>query len=157
MKEFLSQKGITYQEHDVSVDREAAREMIQKTGQRGVPVTTIDGEAVIGFDRARLEELLGKQGGGHHPSLGLQVADASKIAQKVGAVPVFGALVGGVRPGSAGEKAGLQQGDVITEINLRRISNADDLEKAVAGLSAGSRAAIVFMRREKEMRAEVTL
>lgn len=157
MKEFLSQKGIAFQERDVSLDREVAREMIQKTGQRGVPVTTVDGEAVIGFDRARLEQLLAKEGGGQRPSLGLQVADASKIAQKAGALPVFGALIGAVRPGSAGEKAGLQQGDVITEINLRRISNADDLEKAVAGLSTGSRAAIVFTRGQKELRVEVTL
>ena len=91
--------------------------MIQKTGQMGVPVTTVDDEVVIGFDRARLEQLLAGQGEGsggrEHPRegvLGLQVADASKIAQKVGAVPIFGALVGGVKPGSAGGEGGAAAG-----------------------------------------------
>jgi glutaredoxin 3 len=157
VKEFLSQKGIAFQEHDVSADRAAAKEMIQKTGQRGVPVITVDDQVVIGFDRARLEQLLSKPGGSQHPSLGLQVADASKIAQKLGAIPVFGALVGGVKPGSAGEKAGLQKGDVITEINLRRITNADDLEKAMSGLSSGSHMGIVFTRGQKELRAEIVV
>ena len=141
----------------MSLDRAAAKEMIEKTGQRGVPVITIDDQVVIGFDRARLEQLLAGKGDGQHPSLGLQAADASKIAQKVGAVPIFGAFVGTVKPGSAGERAGLQKGDVITEINLRRINNVDDLEKAVSGLSPGSRITIVFLRGEKELRAETVL
>ena len=141
----------------MSVDRAAAQEMIEKTGQRGVPVITVDGEVVIGFDRARLEQLLAGQTASPHPSFGLQVADASKIAQKFGAVPVFGALVGGVRAGSSGEKAGLQKGDVITEVNLHRISNADDLEKALASLSPGSRVAVVFLRGQKELRSEIVV
>jgi glutaredoxin 3 len=157
VKEFLSQKGVQYTERDVAVDREAAREMIQKTGQRGVPVVTVGDQVVIGFDRARLEQVLGSQGPSRHPSLGIQVADASKIAQKVGAIPLFGALVGGVRPGSAGEKAGLLRGDIITEVNLRRINNADDLEKAISTLSQGSRVTLAYMRGDKELRVEINL
>lgn len=141
----------------MSVDRVAAQEMIQKTGQRGVPVITVDGEVVIGFDRARLEQLLARQTASPHPSFGLQVADASKIAQKFGAVPVFGAFVGGVRAGSGGERAGLQKGDVITEINLHRVSSADDLERALSSLSPGSRVAIVFLRGQKELRSEIVV
>ena len=118
---------------------------------------TIDDQVVIGFDRARLEQLLAGKGDGQHLSLGLQAADASKIAQKVGAVPIFGAFVGAVKPGSAGERAGLQKGDVITEINLRRINNVDDLEKAVSGLSPGSRISVVFLRGENELHAETVL
>ena len=156
MKEFLSQKGVQYSEKDVAADREAAREMIQKTGQRGVPVVTIGDNVVIGFDRAKLEQLLGSQGP-HRSSLGVQVADASRVAQKVGAIPLFGALVGAVRAGSAGEKAGLLRGDIITEVNLRRINNADDLEKAMSGLSQGSRMNLAYMRGDKELRVEITL
>jgi len=80
VKGFLSQRGIKFTERDVSVDRAAATEMIQKTGQRAVPVTIIDGQVIIGFDRARLEDLLTSRGSGSRPSLGLQVADAGKFA-----------------------------------------------------------------------------
>ncbi|MBI3998766.1 MAG: glutaredoxin family protein [Armatimonadetes bacterium] len=58
VKEFLRQKGITYTEKDVSVD-EQALEALMAMGFSATPVTLIDGEAVVGFNRARLEELLG--------------------------------------------------------------------------------------------------
>ena len=87
MKEFLSQRGVKFTEHDVSLDRNAAAEMARKTGQRGVPVITVNDQVVVGFDRARLEHLLANNGDGRRPSFGLQVADASKIAQKYGVVP----------------------------------------------------------------------
>ena len=60
VKEYLSQKGITYQEHDVAADRDAAREMIEKSKQMGVPTIIIDGEIVVGFNQAKLDELLAK-------------------------------------------------------------------------------------------------
>ena len=135
--------------------------MIAKTNQMGVPVITVGDQYVIGFDRRRLEELLAGQGGGARPgekvSFGLQIADASKITQKAGVLPVFGAFVGSVRPGSAAEKAGLQQGDVITEINLRPVSNADDLAKALSGLSPGNRVTIAFLRGQQKLRAETVV
>lgn len=59
MKEYLSQKGVTYTEYDVANDREKAKEMIQKSGQMGVPVILVDSEVVIGFNKAKLDELLG--------------------------------------------------------------------------------------------------
>ena len=58
VKEYLSQKGITYTEHDLSKDISKAREMVEKTGQMGVPVVIIDENIVIGFNRARIDELL---------------------------------------------------------------------------------------------------
>ncbi len=58
-KEFLKEHGIEFEEVDVSSDREAALEMVKKSGQMGVPVTEIDGKIVVGFDQALLEELLG--------------------------------------------------------------------------------------------------
>jgi len=58
VKEFLSQKGIGFKEYDVSRDRTAAQEMVDRTGQMGVSVTVIDGPVIIGFDRARLEHAL---------------------------------------------------------------------------------------------------
>lgn len=157
VKAFLSQQGVKYTEHDVSVDRAAAEEMVRKTGQMGVPVTVIDNNVVVGFDRARLEQLLSSSSDGQRPHFGLQIADASKIAQRSGLVPVFGAFVGRVAPSSLGEKAGLRQGDIITEINLRPIRNADDLENALSGLTAGNRVMIVFMRGQETLKSEIVL
>ena len=134
--------------------------MIRKTNQMGVPVITVGDQYVVGFDRPRLEQLLSGQSGeqtAQKVSFGLQIADASKIAQKAGVVPVFGAFVGSVRPGSPAEKAGLQQGDVITEINLRPVSNADDLAKALSGLSPGNRVTIAFLRGQQKLRTETVV
>ena len=58
MKEYLSRKGISFVDYDVAVDREKAKQMIKKTGQMGIPVITVDNEVVIGFNQARLEQLL---------------------------------------------------------------------------------------------------
>ena len=58
-KEYLSQKGIVYQEYDVAADRDKAKEMIDKTKQMAVPAIIIDDkEIVIGFNQAKLDELL---------------------------------------------------------------------------------------------------
>jgi glutaredoxin-like YruB-family protein len=156
-KRFLSERGANFTEYDVSVDRAAAEEVVRLAGQMGVPVIVVDSEVVIGFDRARLEQLLAKEGDGQRPRFGLKIADASRVAQKVGAVPVFGALVGAVAPASSGEKAGLRSGDIITEINMRPIHNADDLEQTLANLAPGGNMAIVFLRGEKTLRAEIVI
>jgi len=52
------QKGISYVEHNVAQDRDKAKEMIQKSGQMAVPVIIIDGEVVVGFNQAKVDELL---------------------------------------------------------------------------------------------------
>lgn len=58
VKAFLKEKGVEFQDVDVSVSRESADEMIKKTGQMGVPVVDIDGKIVVGFDREKIESLL---------------------------------------------------------------------------------------------------
>ena len=58
-KEWFKEKGVEYTEYDLSVDAEKRDEVIKKTGQMGVPVIEIDGEIAIGFDRKRIEQLLG--------------------------------------------------------------------------------------------------
>jgi glutaredoxin-like YruB-family protein len=156
-KRYLADRGVAFAERDVSVDRAAAEEIVRLTGQMGVPVILVDGQAVIGFDRARLDQLLARGGNGNRPRFGLKVADASRVAQKVGAVPVFGALVGGVAPSSPGERAGIRKGDIITELNMRPVRNAEDLEKALANLSPGSRVSILFMRGDRDLRSDVVV
>jgi glutaredoxin len=58
-KEFFAEHNIAYTNIDVSVDPEKRQEMIQMTGQLGVPVIVIDGTAMVGFDREKLSEKLG--------------------------------------------------------------------------------------------------
>lgn len=57
-KEHLTTSGISFEDVDVSMDQQQAREMVEKSGQMGVPVIDIDGEIIVGFDRARIDSLL---------------------------------------------------------------------------------------------------
>lgn len=59
LKKFLQEKGIEFENIDVSKDQSALKEMVQKSGQMGVPVSEINGEIVVGFDKERVSELLG--------------------------------------------------------------------------------------------------
>lgn len=58
-KKYLQSKNIDYKDINVSVDRDAAMEMVQKSGQMGVPVLDINGNIVVGFDKDRIDQLLG--------------------------------------------------------------------------------------------------
>ncbi len=66
VKAYLGKKGILYTAIDVGNPEniEAAKEMIRVSGQRGVPVTVIDGEVIIGFDTAAFNEIFGAEEGG---------------------------------------------------------------------------------------------
>ena len=57
-KDYLSQERISYVEHNVSEDKDAVKELIQKSGQMGVPVILIDDEVVVGFNQTLLDKLL---------------------------------------------------------------------------------------------------
>ncbi len=58
-KEYLSDNNIEFEEIDVAADQAKAKEMVDLTGQMGVPVIVIDGEVIVGFDRAKIQEKLG--------------------------------------------------------------------------------------------------
>ena len=58
-KDFLKEKGIDYTEFDVAHDLEKRQEMIQKSGQMGVPVIFVGNDMIIGFDKERLQTTLG--------------------------------------------------------------------------------------------------
>ena len=57
-KEYLSRKGIHYSEHNVAADRNAAQEMVKKSGQLGVPVIAVDDKIIVGFNQLQLDRLL---------------------------------------------------------------------------------------------------
>ncbi|MBT3282977.1 glutaredoxin family protein [bacterium] len=58
-KEFFKEKNVEYTEHDVSADLEKRKEMIEKSGQMGVPVIYVDEEMTVGFDKDKLSTMLG--------------------------------------------------------------------------------------------------
>lgn len=58
-KDFFGANNIAYTDHNVSMDSEKRKEMIDMTGQMGVPVIRVDDDVVIGFDEAKVKELLG--------------------------------------------------------------------------------------------------
>lgn len=59
LKQFLKENNILFLDWDVSVDKFAADEMVKKSGQMGVPVSDIDGEIVVGFDKEKIKSALG--------------------------------------------------------------------------------------------------
>ncbi|WEL23463.1 glutaredoxin family protein [Candidatus Nanohalovita haloferacivicina] len=61
IKQWLDENDYEYQEHNVADDREKAREMIKKTGQRGVPQTFIGEKAVIGFQPHKIQEAIDEE------------------------------------------------------------------------------------------------
>ena len=58
VKDYLTQKGVSFSDYNVAEDREKAKEMIDKSKQMGVPVIVIDGDVVVGFNQAKLDSLL---------------------------------------------------------------------------------------------------
>ena len=57
-KDYLKEKGIAFTDYNVAEDQAKAEEMVNKSGQMGVPVIDIDGQIVVGFDKEKIDELL---------------------------------------------------------------------------------------------------
>ena len=95
---------------------------MRRSGQMGVPVIALDGQTVVGFDQPRLEQLL---------AAALQ---EFRLGAAV-AVRSGGLYVGRVRPGSAGDRAGLQTGDTITALNGQPPTDPAAFERRLQTLS----------------------
>jgi S1-C subfamily serine protease len=156
LKEFLSNKGIPFQDHDVGADPTAAQEMVRLTGQNGVPVTVIDGQIVVGFDQPRLEWLIAQAPTDTPLKLGAGVADVGKSGRKDLAIN-FGAYVGRIKPGSIAEKAGLAAGDIIIQLNNHGVTRAAHIELLIARIKPGDKLNIVFIRGNTVTTTEITI
>lgn len=160
VKNFLSQRGIAYEERDVSRNQAYARELVQNTGQMGVPVTVFDDEIVVGFDQKKLAELadkMAKPAPEPRPSFGAAIADAVSVTSKAGKPIKFGAYVGNVKQGSPAQKMGLRPGDIITWINKINITNAGDMERVMGTLKKDSNLSITYMRGDEALNGEAVL
>lgn len=58
-KQFLTENNIVFENYDVSTEHQKAEEMVQKSGQMGVPVLDIEGEIIVGFDKEKIKQALG--------------------------------------------------------------------------------------------------
>jgi len=61
-EEYFREKGVEFEHIDVAKDQNAAKEMIEKSGQMGVPVIEIDGKIIVGFNKEEIETALSQQG-----------------------------------------------------------------------------------------------
>ncbi len=61
-KEFFKEKGVEFEEYNVGTDAARRSEMVEITGQMGVPVIRIDNDVIIGFNKPKVVELLGLTG-----------------------------------------------------------------------------------------------
>ncbi len=126
---------MAFDTRDVSVDRDAAYEMVRRTRQTGVPVIADEQEAIVGFDMPKLQRMAARHRRG--PGLGLKVTDANDGP---------GAYVGGVREDSPGARAGVLAGDVIVELSGRPVSSVADLEQIAAKRAAGQLTSLMVRR-----------
>lgn len=60
VEEYLNEQGVAYEKIDVQADQAKAQEMIDKSGQMGVPVTEVKGEVIVGWDKPKFEALFAK-------------------------------------------------------------------------------------------------
>jgi glutaredoxin 3 len=146
VKAYLRQRGVPFQEHDVSRDRAAAMQMVQLSGQQGVPVVVIDGQVVVGFDRPRIDQLLSAGAAARGPRLGAAIADAARIAARRNLQLPAGAYVGRVEPGSAAARAGVEAGDVILALGGHAVQSDRDVDRILARLTGGQTAAVRVWR-----------
>lgn len=58
-KNYFTANHIVYTEYNVASDLDKRKEMVEKTGQMGVPVIVIDGEAIVGFNQPKIAQMLG--------------------------------------------------------------------------------------------------
>ena len=136
-------------EKNVAADRQAAMQMVKVSGQQGVPVITVDGQVVVGFNQPRLRQLI-QQARQAKPKLGASIADASSQVRKHPGIPSSGAYVGRVRPGSPAEKAGLRPGDVITALGGQPVARADDVHHLVGEMPKGRDLSLTYVRAGQE-------
>lgn len=144
-KEFLTRQGVPFVEKNVAADRRAATEMIKLSGQQGVPVITVDGQVVVGFNQPRLRQLL-QQASRSKPKLGASIADASSQIRKHPGIPDQGAYVGRVRSGSPAARAGLRSGDVIVALGGQPIAKAQDVHRLVQEMPKGLDLSLTYVR-----------
>ncbi len=142
-KEYLTSRSVPFANKDVSVDQQAAMEMIRLTGQQGVPVIAAGSDVVVGFDQVRLAQIADRFSGPRRPALGILGADAGDYLRRHSEIAAGyppeseGVFVGQVRASSVAAKAGVQAGDIVRAAAGKRVKNLRMLDHLIETVSAG--------------------
>lgn len=159
--DFLRSRNVPFTEIDVSRDRNAAMEMVRRSGQQGVPVTVSGDEVILGFDQARLGRLADRLAAPKRKPLGILAADAEDylsrhpdIANNVPA-GTQGVYIGKIRPDTAAEISGLQSGDIITGFAGKKVRTMHQLDQMVEALKAGESSTVRYLRNGQEETAKL--
>jgi glutaredoxin 3 len=59
VKQYLKDKNLEFETVDIGAEPEKAQEMVEKSGQMGVPVIDVEGEIIVGFDKEKIDQALG--------------------------------------------------------------------------------------------------
>jgi len=156
LKSYLRQREVPFTEYDVSRDAHAAAEMVRLSGQQGVPVTLIDGQVVVGFNRPAIDRLLARQPSAR-PKLGVAIAAAERIAAQNGLSLPRGAYVGRVNADSPAARAGLRSGDVILELAGQVVQTDADVHRILANAPPGGSVDLLLWREGQRIQAAVRL
>lgn len=62
VKSYLRSRSVPFREVDITREPGAARDLVRRTGQTGVPVVEIDGKPIVGFDKPKIDKALGLTG-----------------------------------------------------------------------------------------------
>ena len=151
-KEYLTSRNVPFTNKDVSLDQQAAMEMVRLSGQQGVPVIAAGNDVVVGFDQARLAQIADRFSGPRRPALGILGADASDYLGRhpdvaAGYPPgIEGVFVGQVRAGSVAARAGVRPGDVVQAAAGKRVKNLRTLDQLIDTVGAGDTASLRLLR-----------
>lgn len=154
--DFLRSRNVPFMEIDVSRDRNAAMEMVRRSGQQGVPVTVAGDDVILGFDQARLGRLAERLAAPKRKPLGILAADAAEYLARhpdlSTNVPegTHGVYVGKIRPETVAESSGLQAGDIITGLAGKKIRTMLQLDQLVDTLKAGESSTVRYLRNGEE-------
>jgi glutaredoxin 3 len=151
-KEYLRSRNVPFKDVDVSADINAAREMVEISGQQGVPVVATDQEVIVGFDQLRLARIADRFSGNKRPAFGVLGANAddyfARHPEKMpnGEADIKGVFVGQVKPNSVAHKAGIQPGDVIQALANKRVRNMTSLDQLMSSVEAGDHVSVRLLR-----------
>lgn len=127
-KMYFNRRNVRFTEIDVGREQQAAIEMVNLSGQQGVPVIVIDGQVVLGFNQPAIEQHL-QQRASHPPRLGIAVAEARQVAARKGVQLPDGAYVGRVNVASTAAYAGVHVRDVIVQLAGQAVHTDQDVHR----------------------------
>lgn len=156
-REYLKSRNVPFRDVDVSKDMAAAREMIQASGQQGVPVIATDQEVIVGFDQLRLARIADRFSGAKRPAFGVLGANADDYFQRhpekkpATEEDLKGVFVGQVKPNSVAARAGIQVGDIIQAVANKRVRNMVALDQIMASIKPGDQVSARVLRGSEDV------